>query len=138
MSPLIPTTAHKVRSSSLFAELCLSERASPRLMSSACSLLRARLTGPARFRPGRRGGERTTQDLWEQPGANWKTQRSWNEGSSARIWRGEGEPRTLWSNLGLRRRTRSAGAGENARHAMRAAATRAAFCSYWPFPAGSE
>lgn len=91
------TTAHKVRSSSLFAELCLSERLVD--VIRLLSLLRARLTGPA-FVPAGGVESAPAETIENSTALTGETQRNWDDGPSAGIWRGEGDAQTLSSNFG--------------------------------------
>lgn len=99
------------------------------LLSSPCASYWS-----ARFRSGRRGGERTSQDHYEQHRGGWKTlKRNTNDGSSARIRRANADPHTLPSIFDLRSR-KSIGAREDARNEISAAT----FPVHQAFSAGSE
>lgn len=88
---------NKVRSLSLLVELWMWRRESAQLMSSACSLLRARLTGPARFR-FRQAGWRahksrplTTAPRWL--GKLWRGTQMMNHTTPSAYLPSEGEPK---------------------------------------------
>lgn len=67
-------------------------------MSSACSL-RARLTGPA-FDPAGGVESAPAETIENSTALTGETQRNWNSGPSAMIWRGEGDAQSplvqLW------------------------------------------